>query len=90
VQVRLADDNRPGAPQLRDDRRIVLRPARRHGRSRRRRCPGDVDKILHRNRDAVQGPTVVFSRNLLFGARGVGERLDGHHRDEGPERVVVR
>ena len=55
VEIGLADEDRAGLAQPRDDRRVRAGIARRQRRPRRRRRAGDVDQILHGHGNAVQG-----------------------------------
>ena len=59
------------------------RVPRRHRRPGGRRCAGDVDEILDRDRDAVQRPAVVSGGDFRSARSRLGQRRCPHHGDEG-------
>ena len=81
--VRAPDDHGAGSAQARDDGRVALR-RRRVGeqlRSGARDVAGDVEQVLHRNRQAVDrrahdADASQLVRQVGLGARGVGVKLD--------------
>ena len=73
VQVRFADDDRPGVAQPAHDGCVRRRGACRHSRPGRRRRARDIDEILDRDRDAVQRSAIPPARDLAVSAFGVRE-----------------
>ena len=75
----------PAALSLRDGGRVRRRRNRRLCRAGRRLHAGDVDQVLHRDRNAVERAAVTPGANLLRRAFGVRERLGVEPGDEGVE-----
>ena len=81
-QVRLAEDDRPGAPQRRDHRRVRghLAPDEGQGTGRRLHAVGRRDVVLDDDRDPVkrtaEPPALSLGVSLGGDAQGLGVRLD--------------
>jgi hypothetical protein len=89
--VRLADDDRSRAPQPFDNGRIVVRHVvGQHPRAGRRANAVGREKVLDRDRDAVQWAAIATCQDLALGFSRVVSCLLGEDGDEDIERVVER
>ena len=69
IEVRLADEERAGRDEARDDRGVGVRDARECGAARGRRDAGHVDVVFHREGNAVKRQRCGV-RALLLQERG--------------------
>ena len=89
VQVELAEDHRSGVPQATDDLGILGGHAiGKHRAAASRADAGDVDQILHCDRDAVKRPAIVAALQLGRGHARLLQREIGGDRDERAEHGI--